>query len=323
MLILNEREMRSVVTCEEIMTAVERAFLLYAQNECEMVDRFSARFGGDTMLYMPCRADGVIGTKILAEFPENPSRGLPYLSGVMLLNEAKTGAVKAVMNGQVLTALRTGAIGGLAMRYFAPEEARTVGIVGCGVQGLHQALFALTEKQVETIFVYNHGKKDYAVFFQQLKQLAGHEDFRWEICQSADEVLDKSEIVITATQSRAPLFRNDPEAFRDKCLIAIGSWQPFMREIPDAVFLAADQIVTDLPLALEESGDFTQPLQNGVLDKRRVEFFGDILLRVQKGEALLKADTCFYKSVGMGVLDIVTANLICRKAMEKNLGQHL
>ena len=90
MLILNEREMRSVVTCEEIMTAVERAFLLYAQNECEMVDRFSARFGGDTMLYMPCRADGVIGTKILAEFPENPSRGLPYLSGVMLLNEAKT-----------------------------------------------------------------------------------------------------------------------------------------------------------------------------------------------------------------------------------------
>ena len=60
------------------------------------------------MLYMPCYANGSIGTKMLAEFPENPGKGLPYLSGLMIMNDMETGAVEAIMNGEVLTALRTG-----------------------------------------------------------------------------------------------------------------------------------------------------------------------------------------------------------------------
>lgn len=78
------------------------------------------------MLYMPCFLDSVIGTKMLSEFPDNPSLGIPYLNGLMILNNAKTGLPKAIMNGSALTAMRTGAVGGVALRYLAPEDAASV-----------------------------------------------------------------------------------------------------------------------------------------------------------------------------------------------------
>ena len=81
MLLLNEQEMRAAVTCEDIMEAVEKAFLLFEKGDCKMADRYTASDKGNTMLYMPCFVDGVIGTKMLAEFPGNPAKGYPYLSG--------------------------------------------------------------------------------------------------------------------------------------------------------------------------------------------------------------------------------------------------
>ena len=88
MLLLNEQEMRAAVTCEDIMEAVEKAFLLFEKGDCKMADRYTASDKGNTMLYMPCFVDGVIGTKMLAEFPGNPVKGYPYLSGLMVLNNA-------------------------------------------------------------------------------------------------------------------------------------------------------------------------------------------------------------------------------------------
>lgn len=320
MRLLNEQEMRSVVTYNDMITAIEQAFLLYAKEECTMVDRLTARFGKDGMLYMPCKADGVIGTKMLAEFPDNPSKGLPYLSGVMILNNAETGQVEVIMNGQALTALRTGAVGGVAMKYFAPEGARTAGIVGCGVQGLHQAAYAVSTQAVEKLYIYDCNIKDYTQFINRLKDMAERKDFTCIVCESADEVLKNSEIVITATQSREPLFTNNPALFKGKCLIAIGSWQPYMREIPDAIFEAADMIMTDLPFALEESGDLSQPLEAGIIKKEEIQYMGPWLAARQEGKTQFTGHTCYYKSVGMGIFDVVAANAILKKAEEKQIG---
>ena len=66
MLVLDEKAMRSCVTCHDMIESVEKAFLLYAQKECNMIARMIASFGDNTMIYMPCQADGLIGTKILA-----------------------------------------------------------------------------------------------------------------------------------------------------------------------------------------------------------------------------------------------------------------
>ena len=320
MLVLDEKAMRSCVTCHDMIESVEKAFLLYAQKECNMIARMIASFGDNTMIYMPCQADGLIGTKILAEFPENSKHGLPYLNGIMILNDENNGKICAIMDGSVLTALRTGAIGGLAARSFSCEKAQSLGLIGCGVQGLHQLMFVLSVRKINRIYLYNRGEKDYGAFMQNLKALTGIEDVTYIICRSADEVLKSSEIIITATQSRVPLFQNEEKLFYGKCIIAIGSWRPFMRELPDAAFRAAERIITDLPFALDESGDFTQTIEAGIVNKEQIEFMGDVLLENKEINKLDKGKTIIYKSVGMSVLDVVAAKKIYCRAKECGTG---
>jgi ornithine cyclodeaminase/alanine dehydrogenase-like protein (mu-crystallin family) len=112
MLILNKKDMYQAADLDEIMDSIERAHILFRDDACFSPDRYSVTHDNKTMLYMPSYADGLIGTKMLAEFPENPAKGHPYLSGLMIINLLETGAVEAILNGEVITALRTGAVGG-------------------------------------------------------------------------------------------------------------------------------------------------------------------------------------------------------------------
>ena len=72
-----------------------------------------------------------------------------------------------------------------------------------------------------------------------------------ELCPDPDTLLAKSDIVVTATPAKAPLFADDPAPFRGKCLIAIGSWQPEMREIPEAIWQATQEVFLELPFACQ------------------------------------------------------------------------
>ena len=126
MLFLSEQEMWQSITLEDVMDAIEDAYAIHKSGNYKMPDRFIAQRDKNMMLYMPCFLDSVIGTKMLSEFPDNSSLGIPYLNGLMILNNAKTGLPKAIMNGSVLTAMRTGAVGGVALRYLAPEDAASV-----------------------------------------------------------------------------------------------------------------------------------------------------------------------------------------------------
>ena len=154
MLFLSEQEMWQSVTLEDVMDAIEDAYAIHKSGNYKMPDRFIAQRDKNMMLYMPCFLDSVIGTKMLSEFPDNSSLGIPYLNGLMILNNAKTGLPKAIMNGSVLTAMRTGAVGGVALRYLAPEDAASVGLVGCGMQGLHQLLYACEVRPITDIYLY-------------------------------------------------------------------------------------------------------------------------------------------------------------------------
>ena len=117
MKILSGSEMWDAVTLNDVMDAIEDSYRIHKAGSYVMPDRFVASRDQNMMLYMPCFLDRFIGTKMLAEFPDNPKRGLPYLNGLMVLNEAETGLPCAIMNGSVLTAMRTGAVGGVALRY--------------------------------------------------------------------------------------------------------------------------------------------------------------------------------------------------------------
>ena len=105
---LNPSDIRQALSYEEMMAAVEEAFLLFAQGRCAMADRSALTQGSTTLATMPCFAGGYAATKLLASCPDNPRRGLPSLYGTVLLSQGDTGQPVALLEGNTLTALRTG-----------------------------------------------------------------------------------------------------------------------------------------------------------------------------------------------------------------------
>ena len=320
---LSPSDIRQALSYEEMMAAVEEAFLLFAQGQCAMADRSALTQGRTTLATMPCFAGGYAATKLIASSPDNARRGLPSLYGTVLLSQGDTGQPVALLEGNTLTALRTGAIGGLAARHLAPEGAASAGLVGCGVQGLHQLVFLCQVRPIHTVYLYNHGSKDLGPFCRQLEAMAAPKTFTIELCPDPDTLLTKSDIVVTATPATAPLFADDPAPFRGKCLIAIGSWQPEMREIPEAIWQATQEVFLELPFACQESGDLSQPLASGALKPEGLRYFGDYLLAKEAGSPPALPHTRYFKSVGMAVFDAIAARNVYLAAREKGLGQVL
>ena len=320
---LSPSNIRQALSYEEMMAAVEEAFLLFAQGQCAMADRSALTQGRTTLATMPCFAGGYAATKLIASSPDNARRGLPSLYGTVLLSQGDTGQPVALLEGNTLTALRTGAIGGLAARHLAPEGAASAGLVGCGVQGLHQLAFLCQVRPIHTVYLYNHGSKDLGPFCRQLEAMAAPKTFTIELCPDPDTLLTKSDIVVTATPATAPLFADDPAPFRGKCLIAIGSWQPEMREIPEAIWQATQEVFLELPFACQESGDLSQPLASGALKPEGLRYFGDYLLAKGAGSPPALPHTRYFKSVGMAVFDAIAARNVYLAAREKGLGQVL
>ncbi|WP_434309143.1 ornithine cyclodeaminase family protein [Hominifimenecus sp. rT4P-3] len=323
MLYLNDREMRKAVGYDEMMDAIEEAFLCYHQGSYHMPDRYTASYQNRKMLYMPCFAKDVIGTKMLAEFPENPAKGLPYLSGLMILNDQETGQPIAIMDGSTLTALRTGAVGGVAIRHLSYPDSTSVGLVGCGVQGLHQLVYACQVRPIQECYLYDMYRKDYTDFIERLKEMTAFRHLSITVCSNSREVAEKSDIILTATQAQTPVFPEDPSLFRKKCVVAIGSWLPDHKEIPDAIWQTTKTVLTDLPFACEESGDLCQPLQKGLLHQEDVHYMADFLYQKNSGQTPPLDETRYYKSVGMGLFDVMAARLIWKCAKERNCGQIL
>lgn len=123
-----------------------------------------------------------------------------------------------------------------------------------------------------------------------------------------------SDIICTATPAKAPLLPDDAEMLRGKCIIAVGSYTPEMREIPDAIWDLVDNVYIELPYALEESGDLSQPLEAGRLKKENAVLMSDYLAGERK--EIKEGETTYFKSVGMALFDICAANKLLEKAKE-------
>lgn len=123
---------------EEIISAVEEAFREKARGKAEVPPKPGVHPQKDAFIhampaYLPKMT--VAGVKWVSGFPKNPERGLPYISGLLILNDLETGFPICVMDCTWVTAKRTGAATAVAAKHLARKEAKTLGILGCGVQG--------------------------------------------------------------------------------------------------------------------------------------------------------------------------------------------
>lgn len=303
----------------EIMDAIEQAYAIETAGTFEMPTRIHLDHKNNTLLYMPCFIDNIFGTKMLTLFPGNPAKGKPVISGLVILNDVESGETVAIIDGAKLTALRTGAVGGVAVRHTTPQNADSVGLIGTGVQGYQQMLFAANARKLKKITVFDLDSDKLRQFCERLS--VNLPDIKIKPAKTVEELLGESEIVITATPAEKPVLPDNDKLLQNKSYIGIGSYKPEMREFPRALYGLVDRVIIDTEHGLEESGDLITPLKEGWIDRSNIVEFGKYL--ANKGKHSEELKTRLFKSVGMALFDIVVGELLYRKAVEKNLGTKL
>ena len=316
MIFLGKEEIEKLVDPNEIMDQIEEAYRIFGADAYYMPPRPVIEHENKTLIYMPCFTEDIIGTKMLTIFPENAKLGLPSLDGLVILNDRTTGAPLAIMDGQAVTAWRTGAVGGVGIRHLSRKDARTVGIVGAGAQGFHQAVYACAARNIETVYIWNHSNRDLTDFMDRLKKTIADPAVEVVQCKTVEELVKASDIICTATPSEEPVLPNDRELLEGKCIIGIGSYTPQMREIPDVIWDLVDNVYIELPYACEESGDLSQPLAEGRLTMDRVVLMDKFLASGADEDEIAKKTT-YFKSVGMGLFDVCVAQKLLEKAKER------
>ena len=320
MLVINADQILRAVTPEEVMDTVEQAMLLYEGREFLMPVRSHLDYQGNTMLLMPCMTPELNATKLVTLCPGNPERGLPVLDAQVFLTRGQTGEALALINGRVLTAMRTAAVGGVGIRHLSAPDISRLGVVGAGVQGFHQAWFAGKARDLKSIMYYDIHLDKIQELAQGLAQkLPGVEV---KTAASPEELLEHSQAVITCTTSEAPVLPDEPELIKGRHFVGIGSYKPTMREFPRALFQALDRAYVDTDHALEETGDLIDPLAQGWLKPEQVQTMGS-LLKAGSSPKSLGGRTTLFKSVGMALFDLAVGGLILDKAKQLGLGQEV
>ncbi|MEA3317508.1 MAG: ornithine cyclodeaminase family protein, partial [Bacteroidota bacterium] len=317
MLILNEKDIGKALSLNEFTQSIEETLLLNDSENVYMPDRAHVNFKGNTLLLMPSFIKKYTGTKLVSVYPKNVLKKHPAIQGLMVLNDGETGKPLAIMNGAKLTAMRTGAVGSIGVKYLTKKSASTLCIIGAGIQGFHQVLFACSQRPIKKVFVIDTKKSNIKIFEKQLSEIYPEIDIITNT--EVTEAIEKSEIIITATTSKKAVIPDNPNLLKNKTFIGIGSFKPEMQEFPNSLFSLLSEYYTDTLFAKTETGDLANPIKNNFIDENKILTINKLIINnIVKTEG-----TQAFKSVGMALFDVIVAKNIYEQAIEKNIGTRI
>ena len=295
-LILNEREVESLLDMDECIAAMEEALVALSRGEVHNPLRSMVRAPGASgfLGLMPAwrgGAKGGWGLKEICVYPDNPKRGLDTHVGAVLLHSADTGELQGVFNASAITAIRTAAVSAVATKLLAREDAKTLTIVGTGVQGRSHQRAIPRVKELRDVRVV--GRND-----------------------DIEAAVRAADILVLATSAREPVIRR--EWLKPGVHInAVGSSVKHTREVDTATMAAASLFVDRRESTENESGDYLLARKDGA----------DVEIRGEIGELLLgkpgrtSADEItLFKSLGLAIEDLASAQLLHEKASRLGVG---
>ena len=299
---LSGRDLLDLVPPATLVAATEQALRDFAAGEVIAPARQHVDFGENTLLTMPVIGSSAFGTKVVSVVPSNAARGVPVVNGLMVLSDGITGLPVAVLDAAALTAQRTGAVGAVGLRYTTPPGVDRIGVIGAGVQGAWQAIFACAVRRIRTIYFLARSDEKARRFVAAVSRHAP--SVTLSRCEGVEELLTKVEVVIAATTSGVPVLPAEPKLLENKHFVSIGSFKPSMQELPHAVYALAQEVVIDSDAAKFEVGDLIGPLSSGVLREENVLHLAECVTGKRSVDT---RRTTVFKSVGMALYDLYAA----------------
>lgn len=313
---------------EGTLEAIQKSFELHGQNKVIQPSKPVIRWGGPEteetrgrIMTMPSYIGGdvdVAGMKWIPSMPENPRKiGQPRASAIIILSDPHNGFPLAIMDGTIVSAMRTGAATGIAAKYLANPDSRTVGIIGAGVQSRTQlmAVTSVFKGQIETIKVYDLNKEKTKQF---AKEMQSELNVSVVSSTSAEEAIRDSDIVITATMSTFPYVKGEwlkEGAFHSE----ISFWDTDPQEL-----VHYDKVVVDdFEHVKHHAVDVSyRAVRDGVLAEEDVLNLGGIVNGKVAGRESNQQKILF-NPIGMSIHDISEAFRVYKNAEKCGIGKDL
>lgn len=329
-LLLSKSQVESLLPMEECIPAVEDALATLARGGSVQPLRAATWLPDRRGLLgtMPGMAGGsgdrgaTLGIKVVTVFPGNhPSPGgsepaLPSHQGVVLVFDTHRGNLTAILDAESITAIRTAAASAVATRRLAREDASVLALLGSGVQARTHLEAMCAVRPVERVRVWSRTPHHARSFADQ----AAAGSLEMEVFDSAREAVEGADLVCTVTGASEPVLEGSWLA-PGTHINAVGACTPHAREL-DTEAVVRSRLYTDRRESLlVEAGDFRIPKAEGaVTDEHLVGELGELLLGRIPGRGAEDEITLF-KSLGLAVEDLASAELVVRKARQAGIGR--
>ncbi len=265
---------------------------------------------------MPALNDEVMGVKVISVMPGNAGTEYESHMGAVMLFEATYGRPLALIDASELTAIRTAAVSGVATRLLARDDAADLAILGTGVQADVHLEAVMVARNIRRVRAWSRSAAHREQFAARVKDRFG---VAVELTNTAQEAVQGADIVCTVTASAAPVLAGEWLS-AGAHINAVGAATASTREVDTAAMAMSRLFVDRRESALNEAGDFLIPRGEGAVDDTHIQGeLGEILLGQVAGRRTLEEITLF-KSLGLAVEDLFSAQYIYQQAVEKGVG---
>jgi ornithine cyclodeaminase/alanine dehydrogenase-like protein (mu-crystallin family) len=315
-LVLDEAEVRQALDMQGAIEAMEALCREEAADETLSADRIHLRLPRGFMRILPgvLTRSGVMGYKAF----HVTGQGVRY---AVYLFDLESGAPLAMMDANYITAIRTGAMAAVALKYLSPPHATRVGVIGSGMEARSEmAALMAVRPAIRHGRVFSPRAERREAFAREIADMHGIEMFAVDRPQYA--VAD-ADILLVATGTRGGGVALEGAWLQAGLHVnSIGSTAPEQREIDPLVWQRADRIVLDTLRLLHESGDALAAEQAHTLDRSRIVELNKVVAGEAAGRTSAE-QTTLYKSVGTGLQDLAAAHRIYLAARERGLGTQI
>jgi ornithine cyclodeaminase/alanine dehydrogenase-like protein (mu-crystallin family) len=317
-LFLSAADVDRALSMSTAIAAVRDAFLDLSHGRAEVPLRTSITLAGDgAAFFMPVHLprQKQLGVKVVTVVPENRERELPTIQALVAVFDSETGSPLAVMDGEVLTAMRTGAASGVATDALARKNASVAAVIGAGVQGVRQLEAVCCVRTIREALVFDQDREQAEAFATEMGRRLGR---TVRVLDTVSAVF-AADIVCTATSSGQPVVA-DADLAKGAHVNAVGAYRSDTREIPGEAVGRATLVVDSREACLAEAGELVMAMREGHLDPEASPAeIGEVLAGSRPGRTD-DAELTIFKSVGNAVQDLAVAGVILEEAWRLELG---
>jgi alanine dehydrogenase len=321
-LLLSRADVRALLDMDSCIAAVEAAFQAQAEGATLPAGALGTHVtdgGFHVKVAGLTRERACYVAKVNANFPGNPSRhGLPTVQGVVALFDAANGMLLALMDSMEITTLRTAAATAVAAKHLARTDARTLAILGCGIQGRSHLRALARVRRIERVYAWDGAHDVAEAYAREMQAELGCEVVA---TTSYRDVLARCDMIVTCTASRSPLL-DAGDVPAGTFVAGVGADSETKQELaPD--LLAHSTLVVDVLDQCARFGDLHHALDAGAMRREDVHAeLADIVSGRRPGRRSADEITVF-DSTGTALEDVAAAAIVYERALASGHRRHI